>query len=97
MEFSAHGHISALQKDLGEIKGGKGGFKEHVSRDLIAHEGFDRVFERRNQNDFPDYTDASNINRINVREQAHKLLRDKGLSSNKVKGSGKLKLLFTHL
>jgi hypothetical protein len=25
------------------------------SNDIIAHEGFDRIFERKNQVEFPDY------------------------------------------
>ena len=52
-----HAHLLALQPLQKPEKIGKRIYKEETlkSTDVITHEGFDRVFERKYEVEFPDY------------------------------------------
>jgi hypothetical protein len=62
MADSERGHLAAIQPEIGEPKLGKRMGKESHDRteDFIAHEGFDRIFERKYQVEFPDYFTLAN-------------------------------------
>lgn len=57
------GHLTALQPDLQPLKMGKRITREPQEKnpDFLAHEGFDRVFERKYQVEFPDYNNLSYV------------------------------------
>lgn len=56
MASSALGVMTALQPEQRETeKLGKRILRDQKQTDVIAHVGFDRVFVRKNEQDFPDY------------------------------------------
>lgn len=62
MAHEEYGHLTAIQPELEPEKFGKRMPKESHDRtnDFLAHEGFDRIFERKHQKEFPDYFTLAN-------------------------------------
>ena len=62
MAHEEYGHLTAIQPELEPEKFGKRMPKESNDRsvDFLAHEGFDRIFERKHQKEFPDYFTLAN-------------------------------------
>ena len=87
MALDEHGHLTAIQPELEPEKFGKRMPKESHERsiDFIAHEGFDRVFERKHHLEFPDYYTLANDS---SRQSAYQLSH----TEKKTHNGGKMKI-----
>ncbi len=93
MAHEEYGHLTAIQPEIEPEKFGKRMPKESHDRsiDFLAHEGFDRIFERKHLKEFPDYFTLANDS---SRQSAYQMSQSE---KKPTYNSGKMKISIEYL